>query len=131
MYDRTCFRVVHATFGEFVSYIEAGVALNDLFAQDPSELIDAIIITVAGANNDEPEELIYDSELFGWFGLLGLHNAGTKTIVNVQIVWQDGSTTDVTESFIERFGTDTFDVRYPQEDEFGDCDEMPELPPPG
>lgn len=129
LYAWSCTRVRHTSLGDFVSYLEWGIGLHDFFGQDPRDLVDYIEITVIGANDDEPEVLEYDAELGFWLGLFGLRSAGAKTIVNVRVHWQDGSVTDATERFIEDLGTDTFDVRFPQEDEFGDCDDMPPVSP--
>jgi hypothetical protein len=130
LYTWSCTRVRHVPLEDFVSYLEWGIGLHEFLGEDPRDLVDYIEITVIGANDDEPEVLEYDAELGFWLGFFGLRNAGAKTIVNVQVHWQDGSVSDATEAFIEDLGSDTLDVRFPQEDEFGDCDDMPPVSPP-
>jgi hypothetical protein len=124
-----CARVEHTAWEEFVSYIQLGVGLHDWFGRDASEVVDYIEILVSDTNDDEYEVLEYDAEYGFWLGYLGLHSAGSKTIVSVLVHWADGHVSDATEAFIEDLGSDTIDVRYPQEDDFGDCGQMPDLPP--
>lgn len=126
MFNWWCTRVRHIPLGDFLSYLESGIAFYDANGRGPDEIVDYITITVIGANDDEPVELEYDAEIGAFVGLMGLRGTGAKVIVNVQVHWLDGSVSDATEIFIDDLGSDTFDVRFPEEDEFGDCAQWPD-----
>ena len=100
--------------GEFVSYLEWFVLWTDYN-------VEYFEITVLGANDDEPERLEFVSQSQAYEGVLGLHQAGNKRIVSVIAHMYDGSQVDLTDDMIDYFGSDEFTVRFPQEDDIGDC----------
>jgi len=113
-FSAVCIRVVHQQVGEFVSYLDWFVAWTGFN-------FEYFEITVIGANNDEPERLEFESRSQAYEGVFGLHQKGDKRIVSVVAHLSDGSQVDLTEDMIDYFGSDEFTVRFPQEDEFGDC----------
>lgn len=126
MHAWTCFRVVHTSLGDFASYLDAAIGFYDDIAEDPGDLIEFIQVKVLGANDDDLWILHQDDVLSLFDDAAGLRGAGPKTIVSVEVFWRDGTVTDVTESVIEDLGSDTIEVRFPEEDEFGDCSNVPE-----
>ena len=113
-FSAVCIRVVHEQVGEFVSYLDWFVAWTGFN-------VEFFEVTVIGANNGEPQRLDFESRSQAYEGLLGLHQKGDKRIVSVVAHMSDGSEVDLTEDMIDYFGSDEFTVRFPQEDEFGDC----------
>ncbi len=111
-----CVRVVHQAVGDFVSYLDWYVYM---FEDDIG--IDYLEVVVAGANDDEPIELQYDSPSGAYYGILGLHAAGTKKVLSATLVLVDGTEIDVTDDLTDALGGKTLRVRYPQEDTFGVC----------
>jgi hypothetical protein len=109
-----CVRVVHQQLQEFVSYL-------DWFMWWTGAEIDYFELTVLGAGNDAPVRLEYDQQQGAWQADLGLKQAGEKSITRLVAHLTNGTTIDVTADLIAAFGKDTFTVRYPQEDSFGDC----------
>jgi len=109
-----CVRVEHSELGEFLSYLEWFL----LWLGDSPEYFELI---VRGANDGDPVTLEFDPGRGTWYGRLGLRGTGTKQIVSLVAHWPDGSTTDLTGEMIEAFGGDEIEVRYPQEDSYGDC----------
>jgi hypothetical protein len=113
-FSAVCIRVVHDQVGQFVSYLDWFVWWTDFN-------VEYFEVTVIGANNGEPQRLEFESRSQAYEGLLGLHQAGDKRIVSVIARMSDGSEINLTQDLIDEFGSDEFTVRFPQEDEFGDC----------
>jgi hypothetical protein len=109
-----CVRVVHQAVGEFISYL-------DWYMYMYEEDIDYLEVIVEGANNGEPVRLEYDSPSGAYYGILGLHAAGPKTILSATVHLVDGTLVDVTDDLIDALDGNTVHVRYPQEDSFGRC----------
>ncbi|MEA2676013.1 MAG: hypothetical protein QOJ81_154 [Chloroflexota bacterium] len=110
-----CVRVTHEALDTFVSYLDWSLLWSGV-------TVERFELTVIGANDDEPASLVYDPQSGSWDGQLGLHEAGSKTIVSLVGHAADGSTIDLTQEMIDAFGSDEFVVRFPEEDTFGDCD---------
>ena len=109
-----CVRVKHDPIGQYVSYLDW---LMYWYGYD----VNHFELTIEGANNNAPVTLVYNPQTDGWVGQLGLFNAGAKPIGSLIAVLADGSTVDVTPRLVDYLGFDTFDVRFPQEDSFGNC----------
>jgi hypothetical protein len=107
-------RVVHEAVGVFISYLDWYVYLFD-------EDIDYLEVVVQGANNNEPAVLEFDSATGAYYGILGLHAAGAKEIISATLVLVDGTRIDVTDDLARALGGKSFTVRFPEEDNFGDC----------
>jgi hypothetical protein len=107
-----CAQVVHKAYGSFLSYIEWLMYWDGLD-------VDHFVVTVAGANNGEPLDLVFDSVTGAWSGRLGLMQPGEKRIGQVVAVLDDGTPLDITQDVIEILG-EILGVRYPQQDSFGD-----------
>jgi hypothetical protein len=108
-----CARVVHREFGDFLSYIEWLMYWDDFDVHH-------FVVSIAGANNGSPVDLVYDPDGNFWGARLGLFNPGTKRIVSLAAVLDDGTVIDITDDAIEILG-ESMRVRYPQEDSFGNC----------
>ena len=78
-------------------------------------------LTVKGANDDQPVLLKADQQVHGWRAVLGLHQAGQKTIVQLLAHLGNGTIADVTNQLTTALGGSTFTVRFPEQDTFGDC----------
>lgn len=109
-----CVRVVHQAVGDFLSYLDWYVYMFD-------EDIDFLEVVVEGANNGEPVALQFDSPSGAYYGILGLHAAGAKKISSATLVLLDGTEIDVTDDLANALGGKRLIVRFPQEDEFGNC----------
>lgn len=111
---------MHDPFGLFISHLE-------WFIWTASEMVrpDYFVLTVEGANNDEPQQLRHDLANNRYSGELGLNGAGEKKIIRFVAHLADGTTIDLTDQLIDYFGGAEIDVRFPQEDAFGDCSSFP------
>ena len=122
-YDRVCIRVIHANFGEFISYLDF---LLWLFGDEDVEFIEVIIL---GANDDEPLIVELSPEDI-WWGKFGLRESGEKEIVSVVVHFTDGGTEDITDMVGNDVGVPNdegyvFDAPFPGEPEHGDCTDAP------
>ena len=111
--NQICLQVTHKKLGVFLSYIAFGMVLI-------GDDIDYIEVTLRGANDDQPQKLKLTDEGY-WEEKFGLHGTGDTTIINVTVHWKDRSTEDITQDVIADLGTDTFTVRFPEEDSLGVC----------
>lgn len=118
-FTAVCIRVVHEELGQFVSYLDWYV----YWSLGPQAVAQVVYfeVTVLGANDNKPQRLEFASEEETWKGLLGLRQAGDKRITKVVAHLENGSEVDLTQELIDEFGSDEFTVRYPQEDDLGDC----------
>ncbi|HEY7599834.1 MAG TPA: hypothetical protein VH741_07905 [Candidatus Limnocylindrales bacterium] len=110
---------MHTAFGEFLSYLDFLLWLNG------DTNVDYIEVIILGANNDQSERLELTPDEVYWRNRFGLHSPGDKNIQSVVVHFKDGSTFDITQWVTEDVG-ETLEVRYPEEDEFGDCSEAPD-----
>ena len=108
-----CARVKHEKLGNFLSYIEW------LMYSDYLD-VDHFVVTVAGANNGDPVDLVFDPATGAFTGRLGLMSAGEKQIGQVIAVLDDGTPLDITADVIEILGQ-ILGVRFPQQDSFGNA----------
>lgn len=109
-----CVRVHHQELEQFVSYMEWLMFWSGVD-------VDHFDLYIAGTNDDLPIRLDYDSSTGAWGAPVGLHGAGEKQIVSLIAHLPDGQEVDLTDDLIEYFGTDLLEVRFPQEDTFGEC----------
>ena len=112
--DRTCVIVVHKPLNQFVSYLDWSLRWTG------GNVVD-FALTVKGANDDQPVLLKADQQVHGWRAVLGLHQAGQKTIVQLLAHLGNGTIADVTNQLTTALGGSTFTVRFPEQDTFGDC----------
>lgn len=81
--------------------------------------IDEMVITMSGANNDQPVAIPYDEGDEGFRGRFGLNSPGPKEFESVIAVLPDGSLVDLTPFVIAYLGTDTLDVAASGNQGFG------------
>ena len=116
-----CFRTVHQSLGDFASYL---LVLVYLAGESRNVRVESFSLTVEGANDGHAYQLRYDVDQLAFAGELGLHNAGKKRIVRLVAHLDDGSTVDLTQDLIAKLGGEEINVRFPQEDEFGRCEDQ-------
>jgi hypothetical protein len=116
-YLATCIRVVHETWEGFLSYLDFLLWLNG------DDDVDYIEVTILGANDDEPVTIELTPEDI-YRGRIGLRSPGEKEIVSVIVHFDDGETLDITEHVVADVG-ETFNARFPQEDDIGNCEDAP------
>jgi hypothetical protein len=111
-YAGACVQVIHTKLGDFLSYLDWLLALDD------DDGVAYIEVTITGANDNNPTKLELDPDGF-YRGKAGLRGTGDKIITNVTVFFLDGTHKDITDDVIADLGADVLTVRFPETDNWG------------